>query len=217
MATFDNRRIEMVALGTIEHWPRNPKDHDLGAMHASIKRHGFVEPMVRDDRTGRLVAGHGRDIALKQMKASGEPVPAGIEERDGEWFVPVELGVRFESDADAESYIVASHRVGELGGWLEPQLAIVLGDLATDGLLEGTGFDGDDVDYIIKTQADDLRADYDFLGDPGQEDAAPLEQKAFPLAIVLTVDEHKRWQAHKKSVKTQDDRTAFMALWRSVC
>ena len=204
-------------LTEIVHWPRNPKDHDLGAIHASIRRHGFVEPLVRDERTGRLVVGHGRDMALKQMRASGEKVPAGIQVDGNEWLVPVLCGVNFENDADAESYIVAANRTQELGGWDDGLLATVLGELANENMLDGTGYDGDDVDYLLKKQADELRADYEFLTDPGQEDAAPLEQQGFPLAIVLTPDEHREWQAHKARSKQRDDRAAFLTLWRASC
>jgi hypothetical protein len=53
-------RIEMVPAGQIEPAKRNPKRHDIDGLVASMREHGFVEPGVRNESTGRTVAGHGR-------------------------------------------------------------------------------------------------------------------------------------------------------------
>ncbi len=45
---------------------RNSKDHDVGEISKSVSRFGFVEPLIIDERTGKLVAGHGR---LKTLRA----------------------------------------------------------------------------------------------------------------------------------------------------
>ena len=39
---------------------RNPKDHDIGAISRSVNRFGFTAPVIIDERTGYLAAGHGR-------------------------------------------------------------------------------------------------------------------------------------------------------------
>jgi ParB-like chromosome segregation protein Spo0J len=57
-------RIEYLPLATLLKAPRNPKDHDIGLLHDSFSRFGFVEPIALNERTGRLVAGHGRQEAL---------------------------------------------------------------------------------------------------------------------------------------------------------
>ena len=53
-------RIEYVALADLKRHPRNPKDHDLGAISRSVNRFGFTAPVIIDERTGYLAAGHGR-------------------------------------------------------------------------------------------------------------------------------------------------------------
>ncbi len=147
----DAIRIEYMPLDKLQRWPRNPKAHDLGALHVSINRFGFVAPITIDERTGKIVAGHGRLDALQQMKAGGKDAPAGIEVRDGEWYAPVVRGIRFNSDAELEAYLVADNHLVELGGWEEEELAALLSDLAAEDeeLLEATGYDADDLDALL--------------------------------------------------------------------
>lgn len=130
--------VEYTALSDLRRWDRNPKLHDIEALAASIRRHGFVEPVVRDERTGKLVAGHGRDETLEMMKRAGEPAPKRIKVRaDGEWMVPVLSGVSFENESDAEAYIIGSNRLVELGGWDEDALQAIITTEGFDAL--GTG------------------------------------------------------------------------------
>lgn len=130
--------VEYTALSDLRRWDRNPKLHDIEALAASIRRHGFVEPVVRDERTGKMVAGHGRDETLEMMKRAGEPAPKRIKVReDGEWLVPVLTGIAFEDESTAEAYIIGSNRLVELGGWDEEALQAII---TTEGFdADGTG------------------------------------------------------------------------------
>ena len=51
-------KIEYLPLNDVEVASVNPKDHDIGEIYTSIKRWGFIEPIVRNEKTGKLVAGH---------------------------------------------------------------------------------------------------------------------------------------------------------------
>src|SRR5260370_6403559 len=99
--------------------PRNPKDHDVPLLHDSFSRFGYVDPVALNERTGRLVAGHGRLQALQEAKAKGQQPPKRIEVREGEWYVPVLRGIAFDSDEEAEAYVVTSNQATILGGWNE--------------------------------------------------------------------------------------------------
>lgn len=152
MATVDNRgvHIEYVPLSELRRWPRNPKGHDLGALHESYDRFGYVMPMLLDERTGRLAVGNGRLDALQQRKAAGKEAPGGIRASDGMWSVPVVRGVSFETDAEMDAYVIADNRLTETGGWDEPALASILADLAVEEEgLRGVGFDKDDLDALL--------------------------------------------------------------------
>jgi hypothetical protein len=148
-------KIEYLKLEEIRGWSRNPKDHDLGEIHKAINRFGFVNPLLLDERTGRLVAGHGRVEVLRQMKAAGQSPPERIIEDGGSWLVPVARGVQFNSDVEAEGYLIADNRLTEIGGWKKDELVTVLSDLAAFGseALDGIGYSGDDLDAMIKDLA----------------------------------------------------------------
>ena len=57
----------------------NPKDHDLGVLYQSMKRFGFTNPIIINESTGKLLAGHGRLQTLKMMRDNGEKAPDRIE------------------------------------------------------------------------------------------------------------------------------------------
>jgi DNA modification methylase len=144
-------RVEYMPLGALLRAPRNPKGHDLWAVAASTRRFGFVAPLVMDDRTGRLVAGHGRLETLQGQKASGEAPPARVKVGpDGDWLVPVVRGVAFKDDKEAEAYLLADNQTTALGAWDESSLAAMLQDLAADRPLEGTGFQLEDMNELLR-------------------------------------------------------------------
>jgi hypothetical protein len=132
--------IRYTPLSELRRWPRNPKLHDLGQIADSIRRHGFVDPIVVDERSGLMVAGHGRDETLESMKRAGEPAPKRIIVReDGEWLVPVLTGIEFSDETTAEAYIIGSNRLVEMGGWDEALLQDIVTSDGFDAL--GTGLD----------------------------------------------------------------------------
>lgn len=147
----DGLHIEYVSIDALKKHPRNPKDHDIGAISRSVGRFGFTSPVIVDERTGYLVAGHGRIDTLAQMKAQGKQPPANVQKSGDDWLVPVIRGVAFNSDAEVEAYLVADNRLTILGGWNEPELAGLLQDLAAQdqALLEATGYDADDLQSLL--------------------------------------------------------------------
>lgn len=166
--------IEYVPINEIKRAPRNAKEHDLGALNASVRRFGYISPMIRDERTGMLVVGHGRLDDLLGMKSRAEDVPKGIKVRaDGMWLAPVVRGVRFASDSEAEAYGIADNRITELGGWDEPLLVEALASLAAEGeeMLEGIGFDVDDLDEYAKSLGNEERET-----DDREEDVPPADE-----------------------------------------
>lgn len=117
MATKDTLRIEYVALSYLQKWPSNPKKHDIHGITAAIERFGFVDPIVIDEKSGKMVAGHGRLESLIGMKNRKKPVPKRVLEKDGEWYAPVLRGHDFENEEEAEAFLVADNRLVEIGGW----------------------------------------------------------------------------------------------------
>lgn len=125
----DEIRIEYIALEDLKRWPRNPKKHAEDNIKRSIERFGFNNPILIDERSGRLVAGHGRIDVLGQMKKSGKTPPKNIKVKDGEWLVPVVRGVEFNSEAEAEAYLIADNSLTAMAGWDDAGLLEMLHDL----------------------------------------------------------------------------------------
>lgn len=153
------RWVEMVPLDAVVPYAGNAKQHDLGAILGSVAEFGFVEPMVVDDRTGVLVSGHGRLDTLKAMQREGKVAPDGVEVTEsGGWLVPVVHGWSSATDGQARALTLALNRAGQLGGWDEPRLCEELQSLAMSGDLDATGFDGDDIDKLIRDLGNEVIA-----------------------------------------------------------
>jgi ParB-like chromosome segregation protein Spo0J len=148
----DHLYIKYMPLSEVRAAPRNAKDHDIGAIIVSYREFGFVTPGVVNEKTGTLVAGHGRAEALLEMKLSGEGPPKRIRVRkaDKEWMVPFIRGIEFDSDAQAEAFIIADNKLGELGGWNWAMLPDMLEAARDNDLLTPTGFDEDELESIMK-------------------------------------------------------------------
>lgn len=110
-------------------------------MLLSMGRFGYVAPMILDERTGRLVAGHGRLKSLNKAKADGDRPPDRIRIRNGDWQVPVVRGIAFTDDREAEAYLLADNQTTILGGWDEGDLKEIVERLGEAGELVGTGFE----------------------------------------------------------------------------
>lgn len=139
------RYTDYMPLADVQRAPRNPKGHNTELIANSISRFGIVESPAIDERTGRLVAGHGRLDDWITRKAAGEQPPDGIDidPDTGDWLVPVQRGWASRSDADAEAYLVISNSSSQMGGWDDEGLAQLLADLRDQDptLLDLTGFD----------------------------------------------------------------------------
>src|SRR5688572_25262262 len=99
-----DRRIEYMRLDVLEGAVMNPKRH--ASLAASFTRFGFADALILDERTGRLVAGHGRRDQLRELHAAGSPAPEGVRtDSEGAWLIPVQRGWSSISDGDAEAFL----------------------------------------------------------------------------------------------------------------
>lgn len=143
--------MEYMALEELPDDERNPKGHRIADIDASMTRFGYVDPVVLDERTAKLLSGHGRKATLLQRKASGEAPPVGIEiDEDGRWLVPVVRGVRTANDAEAGALIVGVNELVIAGGWDPGRLTALLEETRREtGTLEGTGYTGARLDEML--------------------------------------------------------------------
>lgn len=145
------RRTEYIPLDHLTPDSSNPKAHDLEIIDASVGRFGMIDQIVRDDRTGKIISGHGRHMALVSMRNRGETPPEGVRvDASGHWLVPVVVGWASRTDAEARAALVALNQTTILGGWVDDSLLDLLDGLVADGEhgLDGVGFDEDSIDAL---------------------------------------------------------------------
>lgn len=187
--------------------PRNPKLHNLGDMHQSIDRFGFVNRVIINDVTNHIIAGNGRIETLRQKKASGEKPPKGIVEKQDDWYVPTDrISV---SDEEEDALAIALNRIGE-NEWDAVRTAEILSNLAAKDELQGTGYDREEVDYLLK-----ITAPRELSQTVTEEEMANYrEEKQHWRWIRLHVmeDTFERWQELKIKLKSFDNDDEIVEL-----
>jgi site-specific DNA-methyltransferase (adenine-specific) len=134
---MEQRKIEhtIVDIDSVEAHPKNVRQGDIGAISESLKAHGQYRPIVVDKRTNRILAGNH---TWKAAKALGwQQINAGF--------------IQTKDDDEALRILLADNRTTDLASYDDSGLAELLKQLAdTDIGLEGTAFDGDDLDTLLK-------------------------------------------------------------------
>ena len=135
---FRHPRIERVKCDALSPNPKNARTHSdrqIGQIAESLRRFGFLVPIVADE-TGLIVAGHGRWLAAATL---------------GYVEVPV-IRAGFLTEADRRAFALAENRLAELSGWDEDLLRAELEFLfEADYEISATGFDLKDLDFSIDT------------------------------------------------------------------
>lgn len=121
-----------VPIDSIKPWPGNPRQGDVGAIVTSLRRFGQLKPIVVQESSQQIAAGNH---VWKAAKEEGWTHIAAN---------PVAL-----SDWEARAYLIADNRMSDLGTYDDEIMANMLKEIAEAGDLEGTGFDGDDVDEML--------------------------------------------------------------------
>ena len=147
------QNVDPAKLVPAEYNPRNISAHQAEALKRSIDRWGFVEPIVANKRTGKIVGGHQRVDAALALAVQKVPV---------HW---VDL------DEDSEKALnIALNKIS--GEWDNDTLAALLADLEQNGQdLEDLGFDADELQELIDMAAPkpDLMGDLDEIPEPPAE------------------------------------------------
>ena len=207
--------VKYIDLDEIIEADNNPKDHDLGVIYQSINRFGFTNPIMLNESTGKLLAGHGRLQALKLIKDANEPVPDRIVEEGGRWMVPVIKGINIDNPAEAQAYLLADNRLTELGGWKNIDLIESLNEIMEKtGDLDGTGYDLEDIDTILR----DLERDSfgDAAGE-STESAETLDETEVSIAVgrykfKVPAEDFYDWEEMVKSSSGAQD-VVGISLW----
>jgi len=139
----------------------NPRTHSrkqIRQIANSIERFGFTNPILIDSDK-RIIAGHGRVEAAKQLGLAAVPT------------------IRLEDMTDAEirAYVIADNKLAENAGWDRELLAIELQDLIeidTNFDVTITGFDTPEIDILIgELDGDDIGARDEEVCEPNTDSA----------------------------------------------
>lgn len=122
---------------------KNPRTHSkrqIKQIAKSIKRFGFVNPVLLD-KDGNILAGHGRIEAAKSLGLASVPA----------------LDIGAMSDAERRAYIVADNRLAELAGWDSELLGLELEAILkamSDFDIGAIGFDDGELDALLSAGDD---------------------------------------------------------------
>lgn len=199
------RQIEYTSLDELIPAETNAKDHNAPVIKASIDRFGLIELPHVDERTGRIVAGHGRRDDLIARRAAGDAPPDDVTVRkDGAWMVPTVRGWASKNDDEARAAGIALNQSTIAGGWIRDTLFADLSHLAaTEHGLDGTGFDALDLEAlrVLADHPDDLDDLRRAHGDPGDKDFWPIIRLQVSPATKARWDQ---WQ-HDDPADNDDD------------
>jgi len=125
----------IVDIDSVKTHPKNVRQGDIGAISESLKTHGQYRPIVVDERTKLILAGNHTWKAAKALGWS--EINAGF--------------IETKDDDEALRILLTDNRTTDLASYDDEELAELLKQLSeTDIGLEGTAFDGDDLDSLLK-------------------------------------------------------------------
>lgn len=128
-------QIETVPLADLHLDPANARKHgeiNLESIIGSLRRFGQAEPLVVHARSGRVIGGNGRLVAMQKLGWKTCEI------------VRVDL-----DDLEATALGIALNRTAELAEWNEDTLAKLLANLKAEGAIDGTGFSDEDIDQLL--------------------------------------------------------------------
>ena len=124
---------ETIDIDSVHPHPRNVRQGDIGAISESLKAHGQFRAITYQKSTGRILAGNH---TWKAAKALG-------------WKTII-ASAKVCDDEQALRILLADNRSSDLATYDDKELMQLLQDIAATGTeLEGTLYDGDDLDDLI--------------------------------------------------------------------
>ena len=110
--------------------PREISEHQLDALKRSIQRWGFVQPIIVNERTGKIVGGHQRVTAALELAYKTVPV------------------TRVDLSESAEKALnIALNKIS--GDWDNTRLAVLLEDIAGEFAPDELGFEDFELDELL--------------------------------------------------------------------
>lgn len=133
MKKIDQLELIRVKIADLNHHPSNARQGDVGAIIQSLETHGQFRPLVVQQSTMTVLAGNH---TLQAAKILG-------------WH-EIEVTLIDVDDEQALRILLVDNRSSDLATYNQSHLTDLLESLVrSDFGLEGTGFEGDDLDDLI--------------------------------------------------------------------
>ncbi len=124
---------ETIDIDAVHPHPRNVRQGDIGAISESLKAHGQFRAITYQKSTGRILAGNH---TWKAAKALG--------------WKKIIASAKVCDDEQALKILLADNRSSDLATYDDKELMDLLKELSiNDPLLQGTLYDGDDLDDLV--------------------------------------------------------------------
>jgi hypothetical protein len=128
-----NIETQTIDIDTVHPHPRNVRQGDIGAISQSLQAHGQFKAITYQKSTGRILAGNH---TWKAAKALG--------------WTQIAASAVVCDDEQALKILLVDNRSSDLATYDDKELMELLKELSqNDPLLEGTLFDGDDLDDLV--------------------------------------------------------------------
>ena len=146
---------DWVSIDSLHAWEKNPRKNNaaIPRVARSIRRFGFVAPIVVDTKLDRMVAGDTRLKAMRSLLAE-EPafVPKGA---PGPGLVRVVFH-EFDNEAEANAYALADNRLNEIAEWDDGMLLEIVREIQeaqapNDDIVLVAGFDSSYIEELSRT------------------------------------------------------------------
>ena len=104
--------IKYVPINDLKKWDKNPKKHNKEAIIESIKQFNPTQPILVQKGTNRIIAGHGRIDAFRELGYTEVPI--------------IELSL---NDKQAKAYALVDNQTTMVEGWDELLLKLDLDEI----------------------------------------------------------------------------------------
>lgn len=186
-------------LAALHKWRRNPRKNDKAVPQVarSIRKYGFVAPVVVWQSRDRLVAGHTRLQAMEKLLADDPNfVPR---DAPGVGLVPVRFH-EFLDEAEADAYALADNKLNEIATWDDGALAEILRDLRStdEKLLAETGFSDNEIRSLLAGDAGGSGRDRE------KDNAAADLERANALQAKWQTAPGQLWRIPSRSLRNKE-------------
>ncbi len=171
-------------------WPTNPRQGDIGKLTVSLQKYGQTKNAVVQESSRLICAGNHTQRA---MRMAGNTLMA---------FAVMPL-----SDAEAEAYLLMDNAAADAGHYDDALLAQHLQHTVETGMLEFSGYDGDDLDDILlRLTPPDPSVTERENNSGGETDFWPV------IKISVPPDLHDRWSSLFREYPGDTDADKLRAL-----